>query len=177
VVDIVRRSQWGAAPENPARLSERAPDKVVGITVHVTVTPTNDPLRKWRQIQTEYLNGNNVNHTKYGDIPYNDGITLDGRIVEGRAHHWVGAHATSATNVANRVTLGVALIGTGNGITPDAKAALRAYVYLATLELGHRPLLFDHYDWAAMGGISTACPDPPTAAFVAQLRQEARDSR
>lgn len=173
-MQILTRAQCGLAPANLAHLSIRSPDRPVGITVHCTVTPTSDPVATWRQIQQEYLSGNNVNHAVYGDIPYNDGITLDGRILQGRDHRYVGAHALSAYNVANRVTLGVALIGTGANITPQAVTALRQYIYLATLELGHRPLLFDHYDWRALGGIATACPDPPTAFVVGQLRAEAR---
>lgn len=171
---IVRRDQMKLAPPNLARLSIRRPDKVIGVTVHCTITPSADPVGTWKQIQAEYLSGHNVNHEQYGDLPYNDGITMDGRILEGRAHAYVGAHAASTNNVANRTTLGVAIIGTGDNITPQAIAALRTYVYLATLELGHRPLLFDHYDWRALGGIATACPDPPTAFVVGLLRAEAR---
>lgn len=171
---VVSRAEMGLAPANTARLSLRGTDRLVGVTVHCTVTPTADPVATWRQIQAEYLSGNNVNHTVYGDLPYNDGITLDGRILQGRDHKYVGAHAMSTTNVANRVTLGVALIGTGANITPAAEAALRGYLYLASLELGHVPLVFDHYDWHALGGIATACPDPPTAFVVGKLRAELR---
>jgi hypothetical protein len=171
---ILSRADCGLAPPNTARLSLRGAERLIGVTVHCTVTPAADPVATWRQIQREYLTGNNVNGQKYGDLPYNDGITLDGRILQGREHKYVGAHATSSQNIANRLTLGVALIGTGASITPAAEAALRAYLYLAALELGHRALLWDHCDWRALGGISTACPDPPTIAFVAQLKAEAR---
>lgn len=174
MVEILTRDQCGLALPNRDRLSGRLPDHVVGVTVHCTVTPTADPVATWRQIQAEYLSGNNVNHAQYGDIPYNDGITLDGRILTGRPHGYVGAHALSTNNIANRWTLGVAIIGTGATITPAAEQALRTWLYLATLEIGHRPLLFDHLDWRAYGGISTACPDPATVAFVGQLRAEAR---
>lgn len=171
---IVTRAELGLAPANPAHLTSRGTDRLIGVTVHCTVTPTADPVGTWRQIQAEYLSGNNVNHTVYGDLPYNDGITLDGRILQGRDHKWVGAHALSNTNVANRTTLGVAIIGTGANITPAAETALRQYLYLAGLELGHAPLVFDHYDWHALGGISTACPDPPTAFVVGKIRAEQR---
>lgn len=174
MVKIVTRQQMNLAPPITNRMSRRAPDKLIGVTVHCTVTPSDDPIGTWRAIQREYQSGQNVNHQVYGDLPYNDGITLDGRILQGRAHQYVGAHALSSTNVANRVTLGVAIIGTGASIAPAAITALRAYVYLATLELGHVPVLFDHYDWKTLGGIATACPDPPTAAVVAAFRRELR---
>lgn len=174
---VLNRAQCGLAPPNLSRLSHRAPDQLIGVTVHCTVTPTADPVATWRQIQAEYLSGNNVNHQAYGDLPYNDGITLDGRILTGRGHEWVGAHALSSNNLANRLTLGVALIGTGDSITPAAIRALRFYLFFATVELGHQPMLFDHYDWRALGGISTACPDPPTAQVVQTLRDDARAGR
>lgn len=147
---------------------------VVGITVHVTVTPTTDPVAKWREIQHEAMGGALPSGDLYGDIPYEDGITLDGRILGGRAHKYVGAHATSHDNVANIATDGLAVIGDGTSLPVAAQHAIRVYIYLWTLEHRRRPLLFDHLDWRALGGISTACPDPPLVAFVAQLRAEAR---
>jgi len=174
MVTIVTREQCGLQAPNPARMSTRPIGQVVGVTVHCTVTPTNDPLATWRQIQREYLDGNNVNHERYGDIPYNDGITLDGRILAGRAHGFVGAHALSTDNMANEITYGVAIIGSGTTITPAAEQALRVWLYLCTIELGRRPFVLDHLDWRAYGGIATACPDPATVAFVQQLRAEAR---
>lgn len=174
---IVTRAEWGALPENPARLSERAPTRLVGLTVHHTATSPLDPIGTWRQIQRDYLSGNNVNHERYGDTPYNDGITANGLILVGRAHHWKGAHARSARNIANEWTLGVAYVGDGDQLTDAARTALRLYVYLATLEIGHRPLLFDHNDWLALGGISTHCPGNALEAFVGQLRDEARHGK
>lgn len=175
MVTIVSREQCGLTPANPARMTYDAFRPIFGVTVHCTVTPAADPVATWREIQREYQSGRNVNHAAYGDIPYHDGITQDGRILAGRDHRYVGAHALSTHNIANRGTIGVALIGTGDNISPAAQSALRAWVYLMTLELGRRPLLFDHLDWRALGGISTACPDPATVAFIAQLRAEARD--
>lgn len=142
------------------------------MTIHVTVTPATDPVRRWREIQGHYLDGNNVNGQRYGDLPYNDAVTLDGRILSGRRHKWNGAHAISANNTANRMTLGLAVIGTGNGITPAAKRAIRFYCTMATLEIGHRALLFDHGDWRGFGGIATACPGAELRAFVDVLNRE-----
>lgn len=174
VVQILDRTHLGLLPPNERRLSRRPIGNVIGVTVHCTVTPTVAPATTWRQIQAEYMDGHNVNHEVYGDLPYNDGITMDGAIFAGRDHGYVGAHAKSTDNMANNITLGVALIGTGQSISAQAEAALRTWLYLVTLELGRRPILFDHLDWRALGGISTACPDPATVAFVSQLRAEAR---
>lgn len=177
MVQILTRSQCGLALPIPTRLAARTGSPVVGITFHVTVTPTDDPVAKWRQIQAEAMGGSLPSGDIYGDLPYHDGITLDGRILQGRAHRHVGAHATSAHNVANVATDGLAVIGDGRTLTEGAKAAIRAYVYLWTLEHDHRPQYFDHLDWRALGGIATACPDPPIVQFVDQLRREAREGR
>lgn len=174
MVEILSREQCGLVPPDTSRLSFAHDDTVVGVTVHCTVTPTKDPVRKWREIQAQAMAGTLPSGDHYGDTPYNDGITLDGRILAGRSHSFVGAHAKSTHNLANRVTIGVAVIGDGKILTDPAKAALRVWLYLWTLEYGRRPQLFDHKDWLALGGIATACPDPPTIAFVNRLRLEAR---
>lgn len=161
----------------PSRLAVRSGRPVLGITVHVTVTGAGDPLGTWRNIQGAAMGGSLPSGDLYGDIPYHDGISMDGRIVAGRNHRYVGAHAKSARNLANELTDGVAFIGTGQGVSDAAKAAFRAYLYLWTVEHHRRPILFDHRDWWALGGIQTACPDDPIAAFVAQLRAEARTGR
>lgn len=177
MVDVVRRARVPLAAPIYSRMQSRGDTAVVGITVHITASGADDPLGKWRAIQGAAMGGSLPSGDVYGDIPYHDGISMDGRIIEGRSHRFVGAHASSTGNLANRVTDGVAVIGTGAGISDGAKAALRTYVYLWTLEHHRRPLIFDHYDWRALGGIATACPDPAVAAFVAKLRQEARDGR
>ena len=174
VPEILTRAQCGLLPPNLNRLEVATPGQLVGVTVHCTVTPTADPLATWRDIQSAEMRGADPSHDTYGDIAYNAGVTLDGRILTGRDRQWVGAHATSTNNVANRITIGVALIGTGGTITPAAELALRECLALAHLAFGHAPLIFDHLDWRALGGIATSCPDPPTVAFVAQLKAEAR---
>lgn len=171
---VVSRSTCGLAPPNLARLHVRAPGKLVGVTIHHTATGGAFPIPTWCTIQREYMSGQNVNHEVYGDTPYNDGISGDGRIFVGRDHRFVGAHASSTNGVANELTLGVAYIGDGAHLTDAAKHTLRVYLVFATAELGRRPLLFKHSDWSAAGGIATACPGGGLAAFVDQLRREAR---
>jgi hypothetical protein len=171
---IVKRDQVPLARPIETRLQPRDSTPVVGITFHITATGAGDPLGTWRTIQAEAMSGHLPSGDVYGDIPYHDGISQDGRIIQGRDHRWVGAHATSSANIANRVTDGVAIIGTGAGLSDAAKQAIRAYVYLWSLGHKRRPVLFDHKDWRAVGGIATACPDPAVEAFVQQLRNEAR---
>lgn len=174
MVTIVKRDKVPLAQPITSRLAVRSGAPVIGITFHVTVTGSADPCGTWRNIQGAAMGGALPSHDHYGDIPYHDGISMDGRIIEGRSHKYVGAHATSTHNVANTTTDGLAVIGSGNGLTDAAKLAIRTYVYLWTLEHHRRPVLFDHKDWRALGGIATACPDAAVEAFVAQLRQEAR---
>jgi hypothetical protein len=113
----------------------------------------------WHSLQTAAMSGANVNHTQYGDIEYNAGITYDGRILAGRDNKYVGAHAYSANNVANRTLLGVCILG-NEPPTQAAEQALSAYLFVVTAML-HRPdpiVLCTHREIVAHGGITTDCP-------------------
>lgn len=96
---------------------------------------------------------------EYGDISYNAGCTDGGLILAGRDPRWVGAHARTLHNVANLSTYGIAYLGSGSP-TPAAVQALRAYIYVVILSLGHgHPIILPgHQDWRPFGGIATACP-------------------
>lgn len=173
------RQQAGLFTPNTHRLSSRT-DTVVGITWHRTGEPTTDPLGKWKQIQQLAMLGELPSKDLYGDHPYNAGIVtsgpLAGVILPGRDPRWVGAHATSTHNVANRVTLGVALIGDGT-VTPAARAAVAALIYVTAFGTYRRGLLqFDHREWLGVGGIATSCPGDSLAAFVVELRHGARNA-
>lgn len=167
------REQLHLALPNPARLSQRS-DVVVGITLHCTGAPTNDTVSKWRQIQALAMTGALPSGDRYGDHPYNAGVNLGGDIYAGRDTHWNGAHAASTHNVANRTTDGIALIGDGHTLTVAAEAAIRGCVYLFEVRYKRKPLIFDHLDWHALGGIATACPGPAMVSFTARLRAELR---
>jgi hypothetical protein len=157
----VTRAQSGLAAPDHSRLSPRT-DPIVGVTKHHTAgeTPRTplDSLRIWREIQSSAMSGANVNHTRYGDIEYNAGFDNFGQVLVGRDNGVVGAHATSTSNVANRLTLGIAFIGSGDP-TADALHALAAYVFVVAYSITHHtPLDFAHRDWARYGGIVTDCP-------------------
>lgn len=156
----VTRQQCGLAAPDTSRLSVRS-DKIVGVTKHHTggsaPRSPHDSLRLWRDLQAQAMSGNNVNHTRYGDIEYNAGFDDFGQILVGRDNRWNGAHATSNGNLANRLTLGLAYLG-DNSPTPQALAAMHAYIYVASYGIGHAAWVLGHQDWIKAGGIATACP-------------------
>lgn len=166
------RAQVGLAPPDARRLGSRT-DLVLGVTVHHTGSDTDDPLGKWRLIQQLAMDAQLPSGDRYGDHPYNVGVVtsgdLDGALLPGRDNRWNGAHAASTSNVANRVTLGIALIGDGR-LSPKARAAIAGYLWVAGLTYKRGLLVFDHQDWRALGGIATACPGAPLIEYVAQLR-------
>lgn len=183
MVTWVSRAQCGLAPPNLARLSERNPGgdwraRVLGVTVHWTGgNAGGDPHAYWRTLQAQAMSGANVNGTRYGDIEYNAGFDDAGEILDGRSNVFEGAHATSRNNIANTVTLGLAYLGAGEP-TPQALAAMRAYVFVTIFEL-HLPqpiILVGHQDWAPFGGIPTACPgslELPVRILAHQLQAQA----
>lgn len=170
------REEAGLFTPNPQRLSTRT-DLVIGVTLHRTGSRTSDPLAKWKAIQQEAMLGTLPSGDKYGDTPYNAGIVIDGphaaAILPGRDPRWVGAHATSTKNVANRITLGLCVIGDGS-LTPAARAAIAGYVYVAALTYKRGMFLFDHLDFKALGGIPTSCPGDEIADYIAELRGQFR---
>lgn len=170
---VVTRQECGLRPANPARLQPRGGQPLWGITAHVTVTGSGAPAQTWRQIQAEYTSGNNVNHTVYGDLPYNVGISMDGRIFEGRSDQWVGAHAVSKNNLLNRQTLGVVFICQPGELTQAAKLAFRTVVLVNAAKY-HRTLnLLCHSDAVLFGGPATGCPDDPIRPFVRSVAADA----
>lgn len=163
---------------NTHRLSTRT-DLVTGITFHRTgerVKPS-QTRDVWKGIQQSAMNGTLPSGDRYGDHPYNVGVPVDGpdagNVYIGRDTRWNGAHAASTKNVANRVTLGVAVIGDGE-LTPKARDAIRGVVWVAALTYRRGLFLYDHLDWKALGGIATSCPGDDVADFVLDLRAHFR---
>lgn len=170
---LVTRQECGLRLANPARLQPREGQLLWGITTHITVTPSNTPLATWRQIQADYMTGHNGNHEIYGDLPYNVGIAMDGRILEGRDDVWVGAHAKSRNNLLNRQTLGVAFICQPGQLTAAAKVAYKTVVLVNALKYHRAMILLCHSDAPAFGGPATGCPDDPIRPFVRQVAADA----
>lgn len=169
------RAELHLAPPNVARLSPRH-DLVTGITLHCTGAPVSGGggPAKWLQIQHLAMTGALPSGDVYGDHPYNAGVTLGGDVYQGRDNEWVGAHATSSHNVANRTTEGIALLGDGHVVTPEAENAIRLCITFYELRYKRRPVLFDHRDWRNLGGIATACPGAAVVRLTDKLRAELR---
>jgi len=159
-VKLLSREQCGLAAPNPARLTLRH-DAIIGITVHVTATaePDHHPTGTWAAIQRAEMSGNDPDHAVYGDISYNAGITLDGTVLAGRDGRWRGAHALSHDDLANRCTLGIAVVGNGHTVSQAAEDALRACGGLFRLAYHRAPQWWAHSDWDAPDGSYTTCPD------------------
>lgn len=168
----VPRNQIPLDPPALDRLSLRQ-DQIDGVAVHWNggPVPYNALYPTWHGLQTMAMSGQNVNHTAYGDIEYNAGITYDGRILAGRDNKFVGAHATSFNNVANRTLLGVCMLG-NEPPTEAATQALGAYLFVVIAML-HRPdpiVLCSHREIVTHGGISTQCPGDAYENVVRYIR-------
>jgi len=158
----VTRDQAGLQPPNLARLSRHDPhDRRWGVTKHHTAGATPhvplDSFRIWRELQASAMSGNNVNHTRYGDIEYNVGFDDFGQILVGRDSQWVGAHAASANNVANRMTFGAAYLGRATRrCRPSTRSTPTCTSRPCRSE--HAAITLGHKDWSRWGGIITDCP-------------------
>lgn len=160
----------------PAPLDKLAPRPanvhLFGTTVHYTDTPDGvDPLQQWRQIHDEAVGGGLAD--RYVDTPYNAGAARlrpgVGAVLDGRPNSVIGAHARPFpvpgrpewVDVPNLYTLGIAMVGTNP--TPEALAAIKAYLYVSNLGL-HAPFIFPHSFWDP-----TACPSDAVRTFLVDL--------
>jgi hypothetical protein len=166
---VVPRAGWRAADPITARLALRAPaDTWVGATWHhSTGTQLGSPnSAAWvREIQA-YHQGT----LGYGDIAYSALIDAAGRVFEGRDRKYVGAHAASAGNVANRRTHGVCFLGDLTYSGPTVAAQHAALWVLETMRyVGDGLYCWEHREWLQYGPPAkpTACPGNHGAAFVA----------
>lgn len=175
-ISFMTRAQWRAAAPNPRHLSTRS-DRVVGITFHHTTGANLGDVdtAEWARNIQNFCMGTRG----YGDIEYNamlrafidphDGLPR-GVFVEGRSIAYVGAHATSTDNLANRTTSGVALMGDATEVLshPELVPTVHALVELCWYFQGlyanahgvARSQRWGHREWHDLGhgGIATACP-------------------
>ena len=99
---IVSRSQWGASPAVPARLTPLK-GSWSRITVHHSVDTLSsdgsgtlpESMEVVRKIQSYHQQDPNL---QWGDIGYHYLIDSAGRIFEGRELRWQGAHAGGINN-------------------------------------------------------------------------------
>lgn len=185
-LSVLTRAQWGAVAPNTAHLSKRT-DRIVGVTFHHTTGANlgSEATAEWaRNIQRFCMADRG-----YGDIEYDAMLRVyfdphDGKprgvFVEGRSRTYVGAHAKSTGNVANRTTVGVALMGDSRDVfahpelAPTVKALVELTWYLCALSHAaeHVPgklLHYGHRDWETHGGTPTYCPGDPLENLVASV--------
>jgi len=172
-VQWLTRAQAELPPAPLAKMTARPANvHLFGTTVHYTDTPDGvDPRAQWKQIHDEAIGGGLAD--RYVDIPYNAGAARlrpgVGAILDGRPNSVIGAHARpfpkpgfpNWIDVPNLYTLGIAIIGTHP--TPEALAALKAYLYVSNVGL-HAPWIFPHSSWDP-----TFCPTDEVRTFLVDL--------
>lgn len=165
------RSSLGLGMPVPARLALRTPADAgpshEGITWHHTGADGTlfhpDPIARLRGIWAYH-----VETRGYGDIAYNGAFDADGNTYGLREHRYVGAHATSTNNVANRLTDGIVFLEDARGITHAALEAFTWWVNLYHYVAGRLPRSWAHEAWSHHdGGTVTECPG---ADWMAALR-------
>lgn len=161
-VRFVSRGAIGLQSANPTRLRLRTAQEMTseraGITVHHTGSDGNlfrpDPTARLRAIQAYHMGT-----LGYGDIAYEGAFDADGNTYELRADRWVGAHAASTDNLANRTTDGVCFLEDARGITSDALHAFTWWCDVFRVTFRRTPGLWAHRWWGeGHGGLPTSCP-------------------
>jgi len=166
---IVRRSEWGAAPPVPSRLTPMR-GSWTRITIHHSAETTStdrggsfdDSARTLRSIQRYAMQERSP---RFGDIGYHYVIDAAGRIFEGRPLQWQGAHARGQNNYQN---LGICLLGDFTDDEPSAAALASLALLLNDVRaqyripsgrvLGHRDLLV------------TECPGDALQAWIQRYK-------
>lgn len=157
---------------NLQRLTLRTPAELttqnIGLTGHWTGAGGTlyhvDPVTRLQQIQAYHMDT-----LHYGDIAYEGAFDSDGVLYGLRDNRFVGAHAASTNNVANRLTDGIVWLEDARGWTQAAARAWDDWCNIWTLAHRKRPNEFAHEWWVHLGGTPTACPGP---SFRAQIAHE-----
>lgn len=158
------RATLGLGPPVLARLQRRTADEQHGTKVGFTRHWVGDggtlyhpnPITRLQNIY-----GYHVHTLGYGDIAYEGAFDAGGNVYELRNSVFVGAHAGSTGNVANRLTDGIVYLEDARGWTTDAWSAFTWWRNLFRLVLGREPIEYAHEWWAqGHGGLPTQCPGP-----------------
>jgi hypothetical protein len=97
----------------------------------------------------------------YGDIAYAGAYDGDGNVFGLRDGRWVGAHAGSTGNVANRLTDGIVFLEDARGWTTAASEAFTWWQQLFVFVQRRAPVEYAHEWWSkGHGGLPTSCPGP-----------------
>lgn len=166
-----RRTDLGLGEPVPSRLRERTEAEAGlghrGLTWHWTGEGGRlfhpDPFQRLRGIWAYH-----VDTLGYGDVAYEGAYDADGNTFELRHPRFVGAHAQSTDNEANRVTDGIVFLEDARGFT---QAAADAFVWWTNIyRLAHRrtPEMWPHRWWGdGHGGLPTSCPGNSLAGIIA----------
>ncbi|HET9247711.1 MAG TPA: hypothetical protein VFO15_18045 [Xanthobacteraceae bacterium] len=121
-----------------------------------------DPIARLRGIW-EY----HVHTLGYGDIAYEGAFDADANTYGLRDGRWIGAHAGSTGNVANRQTNGIVFLEDARGITHGALEAFTWWVNLSKWVSGGHFTEYAHRWWSkGHGGTGTECPGDDWDAVV-----------
>ena len=126
-VTVHGRDEWNARA--PRCITSMTADRV---TIHHTVTPTNDslsPQARLRQIQNFHMDSRG-----WCDIGYNFLVSRDGRLWRGRGSTRLGAHVAN-NNTGN---VGISFMGTHTSVKITDRQMCNAAKLLSWLDV-HRP--------------------------------------
>lgn len=168
-IRIWNRSEIGLLAPNVQKLELRLPTEIttdnLGLTWHWTGAGGRlfhpDPLRRLRGIQAAHMApGGLGTKTGAGDIAYEGAFDADRNVYLLRDARFVGAHALSPANRANRRTNGIVFLEDERGLTPDALDAVTWWADLFRWIERRPPQHFAHSYWARLNGQGTECPGP-----------------
>ena len=163
---IHSRTEWGARKPRCA-MDHATPNRV---TIHHTVTPTNDslsPQARLRQIQAFHQNTNG-----WCDIGYNYLISRDGRVWRARGAQTVGAHVENA----NTGNVGISFMGTHTSTPATAKQMCETAKLIRLLHIDFPAIALTRTDVKGhrQQG-STACPGNALYNQIDKIVRKARN--
>ena len=166
---IVARAQWGARAARADGMTKMK-GQWSRVTVHHSAETTTDPdggtieqsMQTVRSIQKFHMDDG---EHRWGDIGYHFMIDSAGRILEGRALTWQGAHAGGQENVQN---IGVCLLGDliRRPPTPAAMESLKLLLdHLRTTYKIRASRVYAHSELN-----TTRCPGNALIAWIKRYR-------
>lgn len=164
-IRIYSRADWGARAPRCASGS-MTPNRV---TIHHTVTPTNDslsPQARLRQIQSFHQNSRG-----WCDIGYNYLVSRDGRVWRARGATTVGAHVANS----NTGNIGISFMGTHTSTAPTATQMCHTARLLRRLSMDFGGVDLNRSDVKGhrqYGG--TSCPGNALYNRIAKILRKAR---
>lgn len=165
---VIPRTEWTHATPVASLMNPMLPVKY--ITVHhdgMTPFTTDDMKSSAGRIET-IRNGHRGNG--WGDIGYHFVIDRDGRVWEGRAINYQGAHVKNW----NEGNLGICCLGNFDEQSPSAEqmAALERHLKFLMRTYGvPKTRVKTHQEWA---GAKTACPGKSLQLTMVQMRKGSR---